>query len=54
MGRVMNSDSIRRLIARELRSGNRLKPCGGCNKARVTKRVTGRDLCVICEKVSGQ
>ena len=52
MARVMNSDSIARLIARELRSGNKLKPCDGCLKERPTKRIDTLSLCAVCYRVT--
>lgn len=47
-GRVQNSDSIARLIVRELRSGNKLKECDGCGKGKITMWVGQRRLCKDC------
>lgn len=47
MAKVMNSDSIARLIARELRAGNRLKECDSCGGPRRSQN--GRVFCPSCE-----
>ena len=54
-GRVQNSDSIGRLIARELRSGNRLHPCDQCRREKPTRWVGDKSLCEDCSpKGAGQ
>jgi len=46
---MQNSDSMGRLIARELRSGNRYHPCGWCgHDGKPTMTVGDRNLCVVC------
>ena len=48
---IQNSDSIGRLIARELRSGNRIHPCEGCRSEKGPQlRVDGRSLCPDCRQ----
>ena len=45
---TQNSDSIGRLIARELRSGNRLHPCDQCGEEKPTLRTERGCLCEVC------
>ena len=46
--RIQNSDSIARLVVRELRSGNKLKECDACGLGKFTKWFGARSLCREC------
>jgi len=48
MALVQNSNSIARIIVRELRSGNRLHKCDGCGNEAVTQYVMASALCQSC------
>jgi len=51
--RVQNSDSIARLVVRELRGGNKLKECDGCGLGKYTMWFGERSLCKTCAPTEG-